>query len=642
MTNNFTFVWIGDPHLEANHDEAVNQGQQNSKRPYDSSVSWTIDRGQPSNWINQTNWIVKNIPTYNIQAVLCSGDMYMCFNKEPGCRREMEKRVWDWNDKGEGLVAIDLSGLPYLVAVGNHDRDCTGHSHTKTENRITTCFDKYLGHGKICMQPWYEGYCKVEPVSPSDTSCPPSLVEGSKANQAIRFDAGGRHVLVIALEWFPRPEVLRWARNLAKKYHDHEVIIITHAYMTDAGDLFGGYAAHYWGLPKKKRCTGVDILNCAKKLPNVKAILCGHSCGSPTPGGEAHRTDVANDGHPLLGIYSDFQYFNPSSHVVLLLQVSGSEVKVRVFDTNADQEVHYSFDFTTNAEGTSPTTEGTRFDYPYILPWGHWAYRPPSLCCADKKLYMAWKGAPEDDGLWYSSFDGTDWTVWDVILDAKSPNGPALSGDHDVHDDLAALLAAAWNDSGQRLWYSTRPIGEEDFKPPKPILGAASTVGPSLARFKGKLYAAWKGAYTDTNDQRLWYASFDGENWSPQAQMPVGRSSVGPSLAEFKGKLYAAWKGAYTDTNDQRLWYASFDGENWSPQARIPAVAPGHIPLSSVGPSLAEFKGKLYAAWKGEGIGVKLCYASFDGENWSPQARHPTAESGPDYPTLIVPDEHSV
>jgi len=225
MTNDFTFVWIGDPHLERNHENDLK---------YHSSVDWKIDGGQPNNWINQTNWIVRNIPKYNIQAVLCAGDMYMCFNPDPNCRPIQEPLVWD-NGSGEGLVAIDSSGLPYLVAAGNHDMDCTGTSPPKTENRNTTSFDKYLGHDQICTKSWYVGYCQVE--------------GGSKANQAIKFDVGGRHLLVIALEFFPRPEVLDWAANLAKQYYDCEVIIITHAYMTDAGDLFGTHAARYRALP---------------------------------------------------------------------------------------------------------------------------------------------------------------------------------------------------------------------------------------------------------------------------------------------------------------------------------------------------------------------------------------------------------
>ncbi|HXY88784.1 MAG TPA: metallophosphoesterase [Candidatus Acidoferrales bacterium] len=596
MTNDFTFVWIGDPHLEG--------------------------PGQPTTWINQANWIVKNIPTYNIQAVLCAGDMFMC----PGCSDCQPAQlplVWD-DGSGKGLVAIDSSGVPYLVAAGNHDIEgINGAAGT----RNTTSFDTYIGHDKISMKPWYDCFCPVKPCTNPDPigGCTTYTAGPSLVNQAIKFDVGGRHVIVIALEYAPRPEVMVWAGDLTKKYPDHEVIILVHAYM----DITGYFVTHerLQGVTDPKMsASGPDIFNWAKHIPNLKAILGGHSCGGPLKGGEAHRADMAADGHPLLGIYSDYQSFVPNSHVVLLLQVSGSQVKVCVFDTNANLELTRSLDLNTSTEGTGPTV------YPYLLPWGDWPMHQPGLCIYNGTLYAAWKGLCNDQ-LWYSYFDGTKWQSQMQIPGVASSVGPSLAV---FNGELYAVWKGKGDDQG--LWwafddfrkYGGVPGNWITWSPQARIPGVASTIGPSLAVFNGKLYAAWKGAYFDTNDQRLWYATFDGENWSPQAQMPVGESSVGPSLAVFNGKLYAAWKGAYFDTNDQRLWYATFDGENWSPQAQIPAVAPGTIPLSSIGPSLAVFKGKLYAAWKGAYFDTnhqRLWYASYDGSAWSPQAQIPGVAS---------------
>ena len=92
----------------------------------------------------------------------------------------------------------------------------------------------------------------------------------------------------------------------------------------------------------------------------------------------------------------------------------------------------------------------------------------------------------------------------------------------------------------------------------------ASSAGPSLAVFGNKLYAAWKGSNTD---QRLWYASFDGSNWSSQAQIPGAASSSGPALSVFNGKLYAIWKGSRTDV---AFSCAAFDGSVWSNMPNVP------------------------------------------------------------------------
>ena len=145
-----------------------------------------------------------------------------------------------------------------------------------------------------------------------------------------------------------------------------------------------------------------------------------------------------------------------------------------------------------------------------------------------------------------------------------------------------------------------------------------NNIGPAIAEFNGKLYAAWK----DEADSALWYASFDGSKWSAQARIPKVASSAGPSLAVFDNKLYAAWKGNNTD---QRLWYASFDGSKWSPQAQISGAA------SSSGPALSVFNGKLYAMWEGAGADVGLTCAAFDGSAWSdmPNVPNPVNASTP-------------
>jgi hypothetical protein len=121
----------------------------------------------------------------------------------------------------------------------------------------------------------------------------------------------------------------------------------------------------------------------------------------------------------------------------------------------------------------------------------------------------------------------------------------------------------------------------------------------------------------------------EGTTAQAQTQAPDVVSSFGPAISEFNGKLYAVWRNAGADAG---LWYASFDGSKWSAAARIPKVA------SSTGASLAVFGDKLYAAWKGRNTDQRLWYASFDGVEWSPQAQIPGAASSSG-PALSVFDK---
>jgi hypothetical protein len=50
-------------------------------------------------------------------------------------------------------------------------------------------------------------------------------------NSFHRFEAGERKFLVLALEFGPRRDVVRWANEVVAKHTDRQVILITHAYV---------------------------------------------------------------------------------------------------------------------------------------------------------------------------------------------------------------------------------------------------------------------------------------------------------------------------------------------------------------------------------------------------------------------------
>jgi hypothetical protein len=339
-----TLVWIGDVHFEHYHD--------------------ANDVGHPTAWNPQLKWILDHRDAYNIRAVLCAGDIQVMDMNSPNIDSTFPVHfqiAWN-NNKGDGLVSIDNSGLPYLVTAGNHD-------YTNLLGRDTSDFDSQLGNGRIKSKPWYVN-CWKDPAN-----------DKTLATQAIQFQVGNRNFLVISLECFPRNSALSWAKGIIndEKYSDYEVIIITHAYMRLTGELTEDLpdtdprwadGPAFWGFTDCQSCSdpgtnvtcannGVKLEAWAQQFSNVKAILCGHSIspfGNSGPN-EAHRIDTATDGHTFVGIFADYQndytlnvMGHPSySQVVLLLELSGSLVNVRAFNTTTDVEVFNNF--------------------PYVLPW---------------------------------------------------------------------------------------------------------------------------------------------------------------------------------------------------------------------------------------------------------------------------------
>jgi hypothetical protein len=90
-----------------------------------------------------------------------------------------------------------------------------------------------------------------------------------------------------------------------------------------------------------------------------------------------------------------------------------------------------------------------------------------------------------------------------------------------------------------------------NFAPQQKLPGVATSVGPALAAFGNRLYAAWKGM---DNDQDIYWSSFDGTSWSAQHKVPGVGTSVRPALAVFSNHLYMAWKGM---DNDQNIYWTA-------------------------------------------------------------------------------------
>ena len=223
-----------------------------------------------------------------------------------------------------------------------------------------------------------------------------------------------------------------------------------------------------------------------------------------------------------------------------------------------------------------------------------------SLAVFNGKLYMAWKGMHADQGIYWSSFDGTNWAQQKHVAGVGTSTGPRLA----VFNNA---LYMAWKgiEGDQTLWWST--FNGTSWAPQQRIPGVASSVGPALAVFNNVLYAAWKGML---GDQHIWWSTFNGTSWAPQQQISGALSSEGPSLAVFNNILYAAWKGMF---GDQTLWWSTFNGTSWAPQQQIPGA------LSSVGPDIGVFGNALYMVWKGKLGDQRIWWSTFNGASWAPQ-----------------------
>lgn len=153
----------------------------------------------PEQYLAQTEWIVENREGRNIAAVLHLGDVTN--HNSPA----------EWENARRAMNQLD-GHVPYFMAPGNHDYSQGGVCKDRT-----TRLSDYFPVAKFKETQNFAAVYDKEPER--------------MENNCQLFSAGGRHFVVIALEFGPRADVVRWANEMAAKYKDREAILITHAYI---------------------------------------------------------------------------------------------------------------------------------------------------------------------------------------------------------------------------------------------------------------------------------------------------------------------------------------------------------------------------------------------------------------------------
>ncbi|MEX0679344.1 MAG: metallophosphoesterase [Pirellulales bacterium] len=153
----------------------------------------------PDTYLAQTSWIVENRKGRNIACVLHLGDFTN--NNTPE----------EWENAGRAMRVLD-GKLPYFLVPGNHDYSAGGTCQDRT-----TRLNDYFPVGQFEGGPTFGGVYDKEP--------------DRLENSFHRFSAGGRDFLVLALEFGPRRDVVRWAGEVVARHMDRAAILVTHAYV---------------------------------------------------------------------------------------------------------------------------------------------------------------------------------------------------------------------------------------------------------------------------------------------------------------------------------------------------------------------------------------------------------------------------
>ncbi|MCW1887569.1 Ig-like domain-containing protein [Luteolibacter flavescens] len=222
----------------------------------------------------QTDWIVAEKDARNIGFVLHLGDI-----TQHGDRPDTA--LEQWTNASNAMYRLENpattgspDGVPYILAVGNHDQTPIGDADGTTTN-FNTYFGVHpeTGINHFADKSWYGG-----------TSVPHSA-----DNNYTLFTAGGIDFIVISLEFDLTPDEadLEWADALLKAHPARRGIVITH-HMVNTGN------------PARFSVLGAAIYEALKDNPNLILMHGGHIAG------EGRRTDTF-EGRAVHSLLADYQ-----------------------------------------------------------------------------------------------------------------------------------------------------------------------------------------------------------------------------------------------------------------------------------------------------------------------------------------------
>jgi hypothetical protein len=214
----------------------------------------------------QTKWIWDHRNTDNIVAVLHNGDVV-----QHGNVLEVEwQRAETAMKTLEGSTTKFPDGIPYGIAVGNHDNGAHNHDDVPF---ATTFFNKYFGINRFKDRGYYGGH-----------------YSNKNDNNWIMVRAGNLDVVMVSLEYRgdlgQDPDVLQWARGIFKD-HPHALGIVNSHHIVKANGGFSG--------------EGQQIYNAMKNVDSVQLMTSGHIKEI-----RARRTDTF-EGHKIHSMLADYQ-----------------------------------------------------------------------------------------------------------------------------------------------------------------------------------------------------------------------------------------------------------------------------------------------------------------------------------------------
>jgi hypothetical protein len=280
----------------------------------------------------QMRWIETNrLSGYPIAAMLHIGDL------------QNNSGAAEWGRVAPGLAL--LTNTPFLLAPGNHDYDLN-----QLVARTLTTWNAYVPTNRYTTNGWWSG----------------GFYEGDTGNSWLALNAGALKLLLFAVEFGPRTNVLNWVSNVCAANPEHLALVATHNFLLPNGELetaantnnpgTSNYdPAAYYGMTNAT--SGAESWAMLGQIPNLHFIVCGHQMPDPA---EAHAILYGTNGNWVSSLMVNYQ--NHTSDLALkelTFFPARGEVLARTFSVGTYSYLADSTRYTLPMSGNGPIGGGT-------------------------------------------------------------------------------------------------------------------------------------------------------------------------------------------------------------------------------------------------------------------------------------------
>ena len=216
----------------------------------------------------QTAWIAQNADRLNIMTALLTGDLVEQNNKLiagglPDAVNGSQTSRQQWEAVSHSLSYLD-GKVPYIACQGNHDIGYISaeHRYSQMPDYVYPERNPLIMKHLVATAPNWQNVHTLE-------------------NAAYEFsdDVWGK-ILVLAMEFGPRDEILQWASELISRpeYAQHKVIVLVHSFLLPDGtriedEKWYKVSPHNW-----PQAVWEKLVYPSK---NIALVLCGHTGAPP-------------------------------------------------------------------------------------------------------------------------------------------------------------------------------------------------------------------------------------------------------------------------------------------------------------------------------------------------------------------------